>query len=228
MDYFRATLPDIVIPGGVLEDRFERIESNFYVEYGLTRKTTMGAKALYGTSWQTRGATTETASGFSEIEGFVQRQVFRTSAHVGAVKLMAARPSDFSSGVRSGLQSDGFDLEAQFGYGRTVKTEPFKVFITGAAGYRRRFGDAADQIRLNASIGVEPSKRFLFLIESFSTISVRNHDAFGADYDIVKIQPSIVWRISPRFSAQAGLSEEVAGRNLALGRTFFIGLWTRF
>jgi len=228
VDYFRTALPDIVFSGGVIESRFERTESNFYVEYGLTQKTTLGAKARYGTTWLTSGATIETASGFSEIEGFVQRQVFRTPAHVGAVKLIAARPSDFSSGVRAGLQSDGFDLEAQFSYGRTVKVEPFKVFMTGEAGYRRRFGDAADQVRLNASIGVEPSSRLLLLVDTFSTVSVGNEKTGGADYDIVKIQPSIVWRVSPRFSAQAGLSEEVAGRNLALGRTFFIGLWTRF
>jgi hypothetical protein len=44
----------------------------------------------------------------------------------------------------------------------------------------------------------------------------------------VKIQPSLVYRFSRRWTVQAGVTEEIASRNLALGRTYFIGLWSAF
>ncbi|MEM6539226.1 MAG: hypothetical protein AAF668_16035, partial [Pseudomonadota bacterium] len=60
------------------------------------------------------------------------------------------------------------------------------------------------------------------------TLSVRNETPGGADFDIVKIQPSLVWRFSPSLSVRAGGLFEIAGRNLSLGRGAFIALWTEF
>lgn len=95
-------------------------------------------------------------------------------------------------------------------------------------GYRRRFGDSADQIKSQATVGVEPSSRLLFLLEGFSTFSLGNEKNDGVDYDIVKLQPSLVYRFSRQWAVQAGITEEIHSRNLEPGRTFFIGLWSTF
>lgn len=207
--------------------RFESIDSDTHIEFGLTDNITIGGKAIYSTSWLTNIRGTVSDGGFSEIEGYAQYQIARTDRHAASVKLSAGKPAAFQPSVREGTD-EGADVELAALYGRNVIFEPVKIFAAAEAGYRKRFGDAADVMRGHATIGVEPDAHWVFLVESFSTLSLRNEDFGGADYDIVKIQPSVVYKFNRRWAVQAGMNEEVAGRNLALGRTYFIGLWSAF
>ncbi|MEO1135980.1 MAG: hypothetical protein AAFW68_05115 [Pseudomonadota bacterium] len=222
--YFQADLSSQDPAGG----EFQRIESDTYLEYGLTENVTIGGKAIYGNTWLTSGGLTQTSNGFTEIEGFAQYQFLRDEKQAGSVKLSVARPAAFQSGARENFQSDSVDAEIAALYGRNIVFEPVKIFAAAEAGYRRRFGGAADLIRSQITIGTEPSEHWVFLLEGFSTISLRNEDPGGADFDIVKIQPSLVYRFNRRWAIQAGMNEEIAGRNLALGRTFFLGVWSAF
>lgn len=227
-DYFKADLPPVDTGSGLVESRFQRLESNTYTEFGLTSDVMIGGKLLYGTTWLTRGAETETATGFSEIEAFGQYQMFRGGQDAGAIRIAAAIPSRFSSGVRDGLQADGVDIDASLLYGRNLFSGDVKIFSAAEAGFRKRTGDAADHVRLQSTIGIEPSDALLILLDAFATISLRNEAPGGADFDVVRIQPSVLWRFSRRWGVQAGATEEISGRNLALGRTFFVGVWARF
>jgi hypothetical protein len=227
-NYFNADLTPTSAPDGTIENRFQRIDSNTYIEFGLTDEVTIGGKAVFGTSWLMRGTDIETATGFSEVEVFGQYQFYHSGKDVSAVRIAASRPSNFSSGARPELQSDGADIDASILYGRNLLSRQLKIFAAIDAGYRKRFGQAADQVRLQTTLGVEPGKHFLLLIDTFATLSLRNEEVGGADFDIVKIQPSALWRISNRWGVQAGVTEEVYGRNISLGRTYFIGIWSSF
>ena len=63
-DYFTSDLGEISVDGMFVPGRFERIETNTYVEFGLTDRIMIGGKVYYGTSWLTRGNDVEVASGF--------------------------------------------------------------------------------------------------------------------------------------------------------------------
>lgn len=227
VDYFVA-IADAPIPPKTNPPRFERVETHAYFEFGLTRRTMIGGKFIYGSSEYDDGFVATAGSGFSEIEGFVQRELLRNNRHALSVRLAAGAPMLLETGARPGLHSNGADLEARVLYGRDLTLKPFKIYATAEAGYRRRFGDAADQIQADFLVGVEPLKNLLILTQAFSTVSLRNEDFGGADYDVVKVQPSIVWRLSRRWSLQAGVSHEAAGRNILLGDAYFFGFWTVF
>lgn len=227
-DYFRSDLENVSVGGVDVDGKFERLESNNYVEYGVTNRLTVGGKVFYGTSWLTRGASVESNSGFTELEAFAQQQVFRNDRHAGAVKVAVGIPAGLEAGVRSGQQSDGADLEVAFLYGRSLTFEPIKTFAAVEVGVQKRFSDAADQLRFLTTFGIEPSDRWVLLVDTFSVKSLSNEQPGGADFDVIKIQPSIVWRATKRFSFQLGASREVAGRNIDLGSTYFVGLRTRF
>lgn len=227
-DYFRADLENVSVGGVDVDGKFERIESNTYLEYGVTNGLTVGGKVFYGTSWLTRGTIVESESGFTELEFFGQQQIFRNDRHAGAVKVAVGIPSGFESGARTGQRSDGADLEVSLLYGRSLTFTPIKTFAAAEIGVQKRFSDAADQLRFLTTFGIEPNDRWTFLFDTYSVKSLRNENAGGADFDVVKIQPSIVWRATRRFSLQIGLSEEIAGRNLDLGTTYFLGMRTRF
>ena len=227
-DYFTSDLGLVSVAGEDVPGRFERVESNTYIEYGLTERFMIGGKVFYGTSWLTRGTDVETASGFTEYEGFLQYQAFRTPRHAGAVKLAGGAPSDFNSGARPSLESDGFDVELSGLYGRSLTFEPIKTFAAVEVGYRKRFSDSADQVRFLTTIGVEPFDWLAFLFDTYSVKSLGNDNPGGADFDVFKVQPSLVIKATKRFSIQAGVTEEIAGRNLSLGRTYFLGLRSEF
>jgi len=226
-DYFtaRADADDPMATGQI---RFERYQTDNYAELGVGWKTTLGAKAVYGTSTFFDGFSAFSASGFSEIEAFAQREILRSDNHVLALRLAGAAPVRFATGARPGFASDGADIDARVLYGRNLMARPIKIFATGEAGYRRRFGSGADQIRVDFLVGVEPSRRILALVDLFSTVSLGAAAPGGADYDIVKVQPSLVWRATKRWSLQAGVTHEAWGGNLLLGDTYFLSLWTQF
>ena len=224
MNYFRSDLTSQDPDGG----HFESIENDSYFEFGLTEDITIGGKAVYGTSWLTNSAGSFSDSGFSEIEGYAQYQFLRTMRHAASVKLSAGKPAAYQSGARSSLGAGGADVELAGLYGRNVMFEPVKVFVAAEAGFRKRFGDNADIVRTQGTIGIEPGKHWVLLLETFAAVSMRNESDSGADYDIVKIKPSVVYRFNRRWAVQAGVTEEVADRNLARGRTYFIGLWSAF
>ncbi|HXI87036.1 MAG TPA: hypothetical protein VNH64_06225 [Parvularculaceae bacterium] len=225
-DYFLAH-GEPVFPNAPAR-RFSRYDQDAYVEYGIARSTMLGAKVVYGTSTYSDGLTTATASGFSEVEGFVQRQVWRTERDAFAVKITLALPTEFATTPRPDLRRDGADLEIRALYGRNLIAAPVKAYASAEVAYRRRFGAASDQARADFLIGVEPSRRVLILLEALSTKAIGPAASGGGDYDIVKLQPSFVWRLARRWAFQAGLTHEAAGRNLILGDAWFAGLWTSF
>lgn len=226
-DYFLARA-DADDPLALGPQRFERIESNAYAEIGVAHRAMIGVKVVYGTSSYFDGFETFSASGFSEIEGFAQRELLRDHRQVLALRFAGAAPSRVGAGLRPGLGNDGADAEARLSYGRTLTLRPVKIFAVAEAGYRRRFGSSADQFRGDFAVGAEPSRRLLAMVEIFSTASLGAAAPGGADYDVVKIQPSLAWRATRRCSLHAGVTHEAWGRNLLLGDTWFLGLWTEF
>ncbi|WP_411816328.1 hypothetical protein [Hyphococcus sp. DH-69] len=225
-EYFSVDLPPAQIDEPV--GRFQRIESNSYAEYGLTDAITIGGKVIYGTTWLNNASLSHTQSGFSEIEGFGQYQILRNRNHAASLRFAVASPVQLQSGTRSSLLGKGVDLDFSALYGRDIIFRPIKIFAAAEIGYRKNIGTNADQIRSQLTLGTEPHERILFLLEAFGTRSMRNETQGGADFDVIKVQPSLVAKITNRWSIQAGMNREIAGRNLELGQTFFIGLWSRF
>ena len=210
------------------EDRFERYETRNFIEYGLSEKITLGATVVYGASTVRNEVESRTDRGFSEIEGFVQHQLFATARSVGSVRIAGLAPARFDTGAPPDVQSEGPAIEARFLYGRTLTDGPVKLFAAAEIGYQHRIAAAADQTRLDVTLGFEPTKRVLLLLQSFNTRSVRNEDPGGNDFDIYKIAPSIVVRLRERWAVQGGVVHEYAGRNISTGDTFHLGLWTSF
>lgn len=219
VDYFRAN---------DMGTQFRRLDSTLYVEYGVFDGVAVGGKAAYGSSWLVGEIATNVGTGFSELEGFAQARLHSGRNDTLSVRLAAGSANRLSTGARPGLASDGLDLDGRLLYGRTLTEGPVKLFAAFEAGYRRRFGTAADELRADGLIGLEVGDRWLALVESFNTVSMSNEDPGGAEFDIYKVQPSIVWRFSRRLALQAGATFEVAGRNVATGRTLSLGLWTEF
>lgn len=219
IDYFRSST-DV--------SSYARIDSDGYVEWGVTDRWMVGGKAVWGTAFVTDAGGRRTVSGFGESDLFVQRQLKRGAHSASAVRLAGVRSGAVAAGARPGEQSGGFDVDVRALHGRDILLQPFKVFVAAEAGYRHRLSGAADQARGEFLVGVEPSRRFLVLLETQSIISIQNNKPDFDDFDLHKAQVSLVWRASRRLAVVAGARTEFAGRNIEPGDAFSLGFWTQF
>ena len=226
--YFNADLTPVETPSGTLTSRFERIDSGLYAEYGITDRLMLTANAVYGTRWLRRGFETETENGFSEIGLHLQRQLVRNNRGAIAIRAGASLPADFAAGARPGLASDGVDVSFGVLAGLDTSIGKTPIFFTNDISYIRRTSFASDQIRVDSALGIKFTKRVHLLINQFTTVSVSNEKVGGADFDVVKLQPSLVLNLSPRWSIQAAYTYETATRNLAPGNAAILSFWTRF
>lgn len=215
------------------EDVFQRIQTNSYIEYGLTDKWTVSLKGSYGFFTVSSPNAVVTSDGLTEIEGFIQRQVWRSKKSVLSLGVGAGRINTLGAEGVLGFQSDGIDTELRALYGRTLTQTPFEIFTSAELAYRRRFGIAADQVRADAKIGFKPHERLLVLVDTFSLVSLRNNGiaengAVGADFDVVKIEPAVAIRVYKNLRFHGGVNYEIANRGFSRGRTFFFNLWSEF
>ena len=225
-DYFRLAEERNV--DGIGTDGFERVENTTYLEYGVFEGFMIGAKASYGASWIDGVDGEQSISGLSEFEAFAQHTLFNRRWGVLSVRTAVSRPALLAAGARPELAADSVDSEVSALYGKTLTNGPIKVFATAEAGYRRRFGAAADQARGAAAIGIEPSARWLLLLEGSGSLSLQNASPGGADFDVLRFQPSLVWRPPGRISVRGGAMIETASRNLPRGQSYFLALWATF
>ncbi|MEO0611795.1 MAG: hypothetical protein AAFY83_00560 [Pseudomonadota bacterium] len=209
-------------------DRFTRISSTAYAEYGLTDHWQAHVKIAYSTATITTDFSASQADGLAEIEGGLQRMLHRGATTSLAMAVSAGRQNSLGAGVRPQLASDGLDGEVRVLIGKTLRTRRPSLFSTAEIAYRRRFGSPADQMRADFKLGLELNNRFLLLLDAFNTVSLRNERDDGADFDVVKVQPSIVYRVHKSWRIQAGFNAEVTGRNLTRGRSVLISLWSVF
>ncbi len=218
-DYFWSTTP---------VSRFERYGSDTYLEYGVTPKWMLAGKAYYGTSISTSGLGQFSRTRFGESELSLQRQIRRGLHSATAVSVGGAWSERLADGTRTAFVKPNVDTEFRALHGRDVLLKPFKVFAVAEAGYRYRFGAAADQIRADALIGVEPSSRWLLLVEARSQISIGNEGPGGDNFNVVKARGSVVWRARKRWSILIGGEKEFAADGVAPGAAVMLGAWSSF
>ncbi len=219
IDYFRSATAD---------GSYARIDSDAYVEWGLTDHWMAGGKAVFGAAFISDPSGQRAVSGFGESDAFLQRQLQRGKHSATALRLAGVWSGDVTDGARPGEEAGGFDVDLRALHGRDVLLRPVKVFVAAEAGYRYRFSGAADQARAEFLVGLEPSRRFLVLLEAQSIISIRNNQRGFDDFDLVKAQASLVFHATKRWSVVGGARTEFAARGVEPGDAFSLGFWTEF
>ncbi len=102
------------------------------------------------------------------------------------------------------------ELRILAGHGFTVAGMP--AFAELQAGFRWRGDRNADELTLDATLGVRPWPRLLLLLQSFNAMAVERERRFGGvQARRHMLQPSLVWEFREGWSLQAGVFASVAG-----------------
>ena len=119
-------------------------------------------------------------------------------------------------------------LDLRLLYGRGFGTRWGGAFVDLQGAVRLRFGEDADELRVDATAGLRPAARWLVMLQSFATLGLRNAEPGGDDYDVLKLAPSVGYELVEDVTVLIGLEREVAGRGVALGSRARLAVWTTF
>jgi len=191
---------------------------SLYGEYGLTDRLTLQAKAAV-----TRGHDSFVDyDGRGPIELGLRYAVLHTersavSLYVGAAKDGVGR----NAGYAAPGQGDT-DLEARLLAGTSRQWRTISVFAELQVARLKRSG-LADETRADLTLGVRPTPRWLFLVQSYT--GQADSKPVRSRWD--KGEISVV-RDLGAWSLQAGWRQAVSGRETSVDRGPVLAVWRRF
>ena len=212
-----------VIGGGGLD----LIEVTGFVEYGLRDDLTLIGQTTL-TSRETAPPFASDYQGLDYTELGLRQRLAQGERWVisgqGSVRLPGA--TDSRDPAQAGITDVETDLRLLLG--RSGKAAGLPAFAELQTGYRVRFDDPPNEIRVDASFGVRPHDDWLLLGQSFTTLSDGSARGVFPDSDYVKLQASVVYDVTEAWSVQVGAFATVWGRNALVERAALAAVWRRF
>ncbi|MCI5045696.1 MAG: hypothetical protein MRY72_13455 [Aquisalinus sp.] len=209
---------------------FRQLTTSIYSEYGLTDRTTFIGKLAYATQ-EYGGQFPSTTQGLTAADISVQHLITRTDHSVFAGRITYAAETEMdrllqAENTRFEPIRYGNAIEIAFLAGHSIHQDG-SFFVTAETGFRYALADDADLINLSLTTGFKPSERWLLLAKSLNTVSLQN-DSNGIDYDVFRLEPSLVFHRNDRTSYALGASYDLYGRNLQTGSSLYLSFWNRF
>ncbi len=208
--------------------RYTQYEISPYIEYGLTNRWTIGLQPRAQYVVQSGLPGTGHALGLVQLNLFARYALYQDGWNVLSVQGQYGIPGA-QNVPRPELAQPGAEYEARLLYGHGFKLPSgMNGFIDAETGYRIEVGGWADQLRADVTAGLRPTADWLLLAQSFNTVSLGHASSTGADYNLYRIQLSVVHDLTPHVALQVGVWRDMAGRNIALGNAAVAAIWLRF
>ncbi len=206
---------------------FEKTELRAFMEYGLKDWLTLHAQP----EWRhksTGSAFGETVRGLGRLDFGARVRVWRNDVAVISVQGVARMPGTNDRLAPANGGDTDWELDGRLLYGKGYTVLGRHAFTDMQLGYRVRFGDPADEVRLDMTAGINVTPKILALVQSFNSMSVGQATGGFLSTRENKISASIVYRIDDDWSVQAGLQGTVSGQNTLKERGFTLGIWRSF
>ena len=230
---------------------FEKLDTTFYLEYGLSDTLTLvGSTALQDVSY-TSSQGPQQFSGFSTSKIGARYGLSTDSPWVFALQPSLVIPGGGEAVPDGDLGLGGYGAELRVLAGRPLKFGTKPGFFNAEAAYDKRSGGAPTQVTLDATLGVSVTNDVQLIGQGFyrhTGGSVLERDAVLAN-ESLKLQASLVVNLpklrllkrnagddSERPTArqrrktalQIGYFRSVAGRNIVREQGGVITLWNTF
>lgn len=219
-------------PGGIFRSRAAHV----WTEVGLTdRWTGILSGTVQSLRYQDAGYQSSAVAP-GDLEAGLRRglRVADSGWQVSAQMLLKA-PA-YSQRVEPRPGNGQADLEGSLLAGRSFPVASRWGFLSLEGGYRKRWGQPADQFRGEAAAGIHWNQRLTLTAQSFAirragalpTAGGGRNPMIEPVFDLYKVQLSAVVRVAPGWSLQTGYGLDVAGRNIGRGRQWMVAVWKTF
>ena len=214
--------------------RFQQIQLNPYLEYGLTSRNTLvvnfWAQHLhYADQYHDLNSI-----GVGDVEVALRRRLNSfASPWVVSGQALILFPA-YSATTTPAPGNHQEDFEGRVLVGRNLAWR--KAYWDAEAAYRYRNGAPADEFRAEGAAGVNVFARTQFIGQFYAIKSMRNGTPLTpndnpnaqSDFDLYKSEISLVYQVHPRTRVQAGWVDAFSGRNTGHGSAAVIALWRSF
>ncbi len=206
---------------------FEKTEVRAFVEYGLKDWLTLHAQP----EWRhksTGSAFGETVRGLGRLDFGARVRVWRNDVSVISVQGVARMPGTSNRLAPANGGDTDWELDGRLLYGKGYTILGRNAFTDTQLGYRVRFGDPADEVRLDMTAGIDVTPEILALLQSFNSMSVGKATGGFLSTREHKVSASLVYRIDEDWAVQAGVQGTLSGQNTLKERGFTLGIWRSF
>lgn len=209
--------------------RYNKIEAQFLIEYGLTDRLT----AIVDPGFQhidIAAPTDASRTGFGYTEFGARYEFLEADSWVFSGQAMLRLPgtTDTSNPAAIGYTDVEADFRALVGHNFKLGTMP--AFFDLEAAQRERTDGLPSEFRADATFGVKVLPQWLLLAQSFNVISegAGNTLYTGGSYEYYKLQLSAVYSLTPTWELQGGGYTTYAGRNALQENGLIFGVWHQF
>ena len=227
---------------------FHKQEWNQYVEYGWREDKTLGANlslhrltndgAYYDPALGASVHYTEENYGLADPEIFIRQHLWHGDLFGNdtrfALQPLVKLPSLYLDAGNPRSGTDNFDAEMRLQVGIVFPFLDRHHFIATDVAYRHRFGEWRDQWKVDSTLGINLTDRVLLLYQTFLTQraegTARHAESSAAvnDYDLLKAQISLVYRLTDNVRVQLGGFQHMEARNTGDGKGVLLSFWREF
>lgn len=211
---------------------FQQFESRLYFEYGLVDRLALVGNAFLGVaSFSTRDESLSN-TGLGPPELALRYRLTGSGAPLVASVQAAVKLPEATSG-RPRLGNEQTDLEGRLLLGSSIPLGRPGGFWALEGAYRHRTEGFADDFRFAGTLGLDLAEGTRVELQSTGIVAVEDvtlresglNPNLRPDFDLVRVQGSLVQRLAGSTRLQAGGFGHVSGRNTGAGAGAFLSLW---
>jgi protein XagA len=208
---------------------YKKFDLGSYIEYGLTDRITLVLKPQADIVHQS-GQTGPPAAASSDIGARVGVLNFgNTILSAQGLVHVPVGPASAQAALFDEDRAPGADLRLLLGHGFAIAT--MSGFVDVEASHTWRGDGLPQEWHADLTFGIRPQPQILLMLASFATLAgnrAADCTSWRVCWTSLKLQPSVVYDVSPHWSAQAGVLATVAGQNAGRELGPILALWYRF
>ena len=208
--------------------RYDKVEMQALIEYGLTdRVTAILDPGLQHIDIAAPANAERTGLGYTEFGARYALLQDPNWVLSGQTTLRIPGTNDTANPAAIGYTDVQADIRALLGHNFSLGDRP--AFFDLQAAERVRTAGAPSEFHFDATLGVQIVPRWMLLAQNFSVISEgAGAPVYGGSYDYFKLQISALYALTPTWSLQGGGFTTYAGHNALQENGVIMGLWHQF
>jgi hypothetical protein len=207
--------------------RYNKLELQGLLEYGITDQlTVIGAPGLQHVDIAAPTDARRTGLGYTEFGGRYRLLQAESWVLSGQATMRVPGTNATSNPAAIGYTGVETDIRGLFGYGFKLRAMP--AFVDLQVAQRFRAGGPPNELRADATFGLQAAPQWLLLAQSFNVVSEGAGSVPFASYAYYKLQLSAVYSLTAAVSLQLGGFTTYAGRNALQENGVVFGAWYRY
>lgn len=205
---------------------YDKAELYVLAEYGLTDRLTLAATPSL--SHVSVGGQPLAGNGLGFTELALRWRATGSNKAPLSLQGSVRIPGQSRSSALSQIAAQGTEVDLRALYGRTLKLGSVPGYANIEAAYRWRGGAPANEVHIDATLGLRPAARLTLLAQSFNTLSSGQGAPGYGKSRFANVGASAIYDLSRSVGLQLGVTGTLAGRNALRERGVAAAIWFHF